>query len=85
MQCEGEARTLATPVKGTSLPSFLMMKEGARRSSSNAVPNLTTSKSLSPMFLTVATILSSDADATLSVGVERTTSRSLTARTAGVA
>ena len=84
VECGG-AQTIATRVKWTSLPSFLMIKDGVRRSSSSTVPNLTTFKSWSPTFLTVAMTLISDGDATFSVGVERETSRPPTVRAVGVA
>ena len=65
-----EAQT-SIPVKGTSFPSLVTMKERVGRLLSNTLPNLTTFRSLSPTFLTVATTLISEADETLSAGVER--------------
>ena len=79
-----QIRTLI-PVKGASLPSLVTMKERVGSSSSNTVPNLRILTSSSPTFLTLATTLRSDTDATLLAGVDRETSRPPTARVVGLA
>ena len=73
------------PMNLASLPSFLTMKERVGCWLSNTVPDLRILKSVSPAFLTVATILSSGTEETLSTGLERDTSRPPTARAVGLA